>query len=133
MKLALWILVALVCIGVGLYAGELYRQDLQRKAVAQALAEAQVAAKKAALVADWQQRTEEQIDWEQRVIKAVCKPGLENVKPDPNIKDILHGTKGNDRYLCDLARTDLERCVNDSYNLKRGIIPKRLCDDHDRQ
>ncbi len=33
MKLALWILVALVCIGVGLYAGELYRQDLQRNFV----------------------------------------------------------------------------------------------------
>lgn len=26
-------------------------------------------------------------------------------------------------YLCDQARTDLERCLNDSYNLTKGIIP----------
>jgi len=129
MKVALWILVALVAIGVGLYAGELYRQELQRKAVAQALAESQAAVKKAALVADWQQRTEGQIDWEQGVIKAMCKPGLEKVKPDPNIKDALHTTKGNDKYLCDQARSDLERCLKDSYNLTKGIIPQKLCND----
>ncbi|MGA9448243.1 MAG: hypothetical protein WBQ74_04440 [Candidatus Sulfotelmatobacter sp.] len=116
MKLALWILVALLGFGVALYAGELYRQSLERRAAAQAIEEsmkeARAASEKAAVLAEWQRKTDETIKSEETSYRHLCSSD---------------STVRASEDSCKMIRAVMWECNAVSDNLKKGIIPKEEC------
>ena len=82
MRVALWILVVLVAVGVTLNAGELHREATQRQAAAlaaqaylQSMAESEVAAKKAEALAKWKEDTQNQTMSLARSLHRMCAHG----------------------------------------------------------
>lgn len=113
MKVALWILVVLVGVGVALYAGDLYRQELQHRAVAQAfensMREAHAAAEKAAMLTKWQKDSEQQMKSASSSWRRYCESG-----------------RKEDKETCIYTKAELVACSDVAYDLQHGVVPKDL-------
>ncbi len=117
MRVGLWILVAVATIGVALYANELHRQQLERRAMAQAyldsVKKAQAEAAEAAKLEKARQETDTILRSAVRDAERYC--------------DGKYGAQA-DKKMCKYAKALHWECVTvlNDY-LKKGIVPDEPC------